>query len=210
MPVFFVLSGFFTAMLWRGRGLKSLLSHRFRRVLLPLLLGLVTIVPAVNWISGWAIASGLEANAAKVAEDTIWNAAKNGDLSAIERHLQDGADINGTDPASGQTPLVWVALLGQLEAVDWLLQNGAAVNGRTKDGGTPLHAAAFLGRVEVAKLLLQHGANIEAKNNNGDTPRAALKVDWELTRYLAGLWRCCTKNGNSLENNNLRNLISKR
>ncbi len=187
MPVFFVLSGFFTAMLWRGRGLKSLLSHRFRRVLLPLLLGLVTIVPAVNWISGWAIASGLEANAAKVAEDTIWNAAKNGDLSAIERHLQDGADINGTDPASGQTPLVWVALLGQLEAVDWLLQNGAAVNGRTKDGGTPLHAAAFLGRVEVAKLLLQHGANIEAKNNNGDTPRAALKVDWELTRYLAGL-----------------------
>ena len=42
MPVFFVLSGFFTAMFWRGRGLKSLLSHRFRRVLLPFLLGLVT------------------------------------------------------------------------------------------------------------------------------------------------------------------------
>ncbi len=48
MPVFFVLSGFFTAMLWRGRGLKSLLSHRFRRVFLSFLLGLVTIVPAVN------------------------------------------------------------------------------------------------------------------------------------------------------------------
>ena len=187
MPVFFVLSGFFTAMLWRGRGLKSLLSHRFRRVLLPLLLGLVTIVPAVNWISGWAIASGLEANAAKAAEDTIWNAAKNGDLAAIERHLQDGADINGIDPAFGQTPLVWAALLGQLEAVDWLLQNGAAVNGRTKDGGTPLHAAAFLGRVQVAKLLLQHRADTETKNNNGDTPRVALEVDWELTRYLARL-----------------------
>ena len=101
--------------------------------------------------------------------------------------MQDGADINGIDPASGQTPLVWAALLGQLEAVDWLLQNGAAVNGRTKDGGTPLHAAAFLGRVEVAKLLLQHGADTEAKNNNGDTPRVALEVDWELTRYLARL-----------------------
>ena len=187
MPVFFVLSGFFTAMLWRGRGLKPVLSHRFRRVLLPFLLGLVTIVPAVNWISGWAIASGLEANAAKAEEDTIWNAAKNGDLAAIERHVQGGADINGIDPAFGQTPLVWAALVGQLEAVDWLLQNGAAVNGRTRDGGTPLHAAAFLGRVEVAKLLLQHGADPEAKNNNGDTPRTALEVDWELTRYLAGL-----------------------
>ena len=187
MPVFFVLSGFFTAMLWRGRGLKPVLSHRFRRVLLPFLLGLVTIVPAVNWISGWAIASRLEANAAKAEEDNIWSAAKNGDLAAIERHLQGGADINGIDPAFGQTPLVWAALVGQLEVVDWLLQNGAAVNGRTKDGGTPLHAAAFLGRVEVAKLLLQYGADPEAKNNNGDTPRTALEVDWELTRYLAGL-----------------------
>ena len=187
MPVFFVLSGFFTAMLWRGRGLKPVLSHRFRRVLLPFLLGLVTIVPAVNWISGWAIASGLEANAAKAEEDTIWNAAKNGDLAAVERLLQGGADIDGTDPAFGQTPLVWAALVGQLEAVDWLLQNGAAVNGRTKDGGTPLHAAAFLGRVAVAKLLLQYGADPEAKNNNGDTPRTALEVDWELTRYLVGL-----------------------
>ena len=187
MPVFFVLSGFFTAMLWRGRGLKPVLSHRFRRVLLPFLLGLVTIVPAMNWISGWAIASGLEANAAKAAEDTIWSAAKTGDLAAIERHLQGGADINGSDLAFGQTPLVWAALVGQLEAVNWLLQNGAAVNGRTKDGGTPLHAAAFLGRVEVAKLLLEHGADTEAKNDNGDTPRAALAVDWELTHYLAGL-----------------------
>ena len=187
MPVFFVLSGFFTAMLWRGRGLKPVLSHRLRRVLLPFLLGLVTIVPAMNWISGWAIASALEANAAKAAEDTIWSAAKTGDLAAIERHLQGGADINGSDPAFGQTPLVWAALVGQLEAVDWLLQNGAAVNGRTKDGGTPLHAAAFLGQVEVAKLLLEHGADTEAKNDNGDTPRTALAVDWELTHYLAGL-----------------------
>ena len=103
MPVFFVLSGFFTAMLWRGRGLKPVLSHRFRRVLLPFLLGLVTIVPAVNWISGWAIASRLEANAAKAEENNIWNAAKNGDLAAIERHVQEGADINGIDPAFGQT-----------------------------------------------------------------------------------------------------------
>ena len=121
MPVFFVLSGFFTAMLWRGRGLKSLLSHRFRRALLPFLLGLVTIVPAVNWISGWAIASAFEANAAKAAEDSIWSAAKNGHLAAMERHLKNGADINGIDPASGQTPLVWAALLGRVEAVDWLI-----------------------------------------------------------------------------------------
>ena len=189
MPVFFLLSGFFTAMLWRRRGMKSMLTHRFRRVLLPFLLGLVTIVPAVNWISGRAIASGLEASAERDGKDSIWNAARYGDLAAMERHLRDGADVDGMDPETGVTPLAWAALAGRPEAAGWLLQNGAAVDGRTKDGGTPLHAAAFLGRAEVARLLLRHGADPGARNNNGDTPRGALKADWELTRYLAGLLR---------------------
>ena len=51
MPLFFLLSGFFTAMLWRRRGLRALISHRFRRVFLPCMLGLSTVVPAVNAVS---------------------------------------------------------------------------------------------------------------------------------------------------------------
>ena len=43
MPLFFLISGFFTMMLFRKRGLMSLLWHRIRRILFPLLLGLVTI-----------------------------------------------------------------------------------------------------------------------------------------------------------------------
>ena len=30
MPLFFLLSGFFTAMLWRRRGLRKMVHHRFR------------------------------------------------------------------------------------------------------------------------------------------------------------------------------------
>ena len=185
MPVFFVLSGFFTAMLWRRRGLKSLLSHRFRRLFLPFLLGLVTIVPAVNWVSGRAIAS-FEADAAG-AEDSIWAAAREGDPAAVERYVADGADIEGIDPAFGITPLVWAALAGRVEVAEWLLGNGADVHGRGKDGGTPLHSAAFLGRAGVAELLLRNGADPAAKNHKGETPREALEVDWQVTRYLAGL-----------------------
>ena len=186
MPVFFVLSGFFTAMLWRRRGLKSLLSHRFRRLFLPFLLGLVTIVPAVNWVSGRAIASAFEADAAG-AEDSIWTAAREGDPAAVERYVADGADIEGIDPAFGITPLVWAVLAGRVEVAEWLLGNGADVHGRGKDGGTPLHAAAFLGRAEVAEVLLRNGADPAAKNHKGETPREALEVDWQVTRYLAGL-----------------------
>ncbi len=62
MPAFFVMSGFFTAMLWRRRGLPSLLRHRARRIFLPLLLGLFTVIPAVNWISAQAIESSVRRN----------------------------------------------------------------------------------------------------------------------------------------------------
>ena len=187
MPVFFLLSGFFTAMLWRRRGLKSLLSHRLRRVFLPFLLGLFTIVPAVNWISGRAMASAFETRTSAAGKDNIWTAARDGDPAAVQRHLADGAEIEGVDPVFGLTPLVWAALAGRVEVAERLLRDGADVHGRGKDGGTPLHAAAFLGRTEVAGLLLRHGADPAADNYKGETPGDALKVDGELTRYLAGL-----------------------
>ena len=50
MPVFFVVAGFFTAMLWQSRGLRSMVRHRLRRIGLPLLVGAFTVVPAVIWL----------------------------------------------------------------------------------------------------------------------------------------------------------------
>ena len=51
MPVFFLLSGFFTAMLWQRRGLGGLAAHRLKRIGLPLAIGAFTIVPlnALIW-----------------------------------------------------------------------------------------------------------------------------------------------------------------
>ena len=61
MPLFFLLSGFFTAMLWRRRGLRALLRHRTRRVVLPLAILLVAIVPVANWVTDQAFTPGIEA-----------------------------------------------------------------------------------------------------------------------------------------------------
>jgi hypothetical protein len=56
MQLFFLLSGFFTAMLWRRRGLRDMLRQRAARIALPLLVGSLTIVPLV-WASiSWAAA----------------------------------------------------------------------------------------------------------------------------------------------------------
>ena len=51
MPVFFLLGGFFTAMLWQRRGLRELAAHRLKRIGLPLAIGAFTIVPlnALIW-----------------------------------------------------------------------------------------------------------------------------------------------------------------
>ena len=58
MPVFFLLSGFFTAMLWERRGLRALIDHRIKRVGLPLLIGAFTIIPLQSW--WWITTSGEE------------------------------------------------------------------------------------------------------------------------------------------------------
>ena len=49
MPVFFLLSGFFTAMLWERRGLIQLALHRVKRIVLPLALGCITVIPVNVW-----------------------------------------------------------------------------------------------------------------------------------------------------------------
>ena len=51
MPVFFLLSGFFTAMLWQRQGLGQLGKHRLKRIGLPLIIGCFTILPITALIA---------------------------------------------------------------------------------------------------------------------------------------------------------------
>jgi len=48
-----LLIGFFTAMLWRRTGLKSLLRNRLKKGLFPCLVGLITVVPAIKWAASF-------------------------------------------------------------------------------------------------------------------------------------------------------------
>ena len=51
MPVFFALSGFFTAMMWQARGLRGLGEHRVKRIALPLLISMFTVIPVIYWLA---------------------------------------------------------------------------------------------------------------------------------------------------------------
>ncbi len=169
MPLFFVVSGFFTAMLWRRRGLRALLWHRFRRIFLPFLLGMATIVPLTLWAYGAAVERGGEVRAARSAQDDIWTAAARGDLEAIKAHQAAGASVDDPNPTISTRPLVWAAAAGQLETTRWLLDQGADVNAKGQDDITALHMAAFLGRPRIVALLLAHGADAAA-TSKGQPP----------------------------------------
>ena len=56
MPVFFVLSGFFTALLWQRRGLHTMAIQRLRRVGIPLVIACFTVLPLSIWLL--AVAAG--------------------------------------------------------------------------------------------------------------------------------------------------------
>lgn len=60
MQLFFLLSGFFTALMWHKRGLIYLVRHRIKRILVPFCICIFTIVPICNHIGTWGFKVKIE------------------------------------------------------------------------------------------------------------------------------------------------------
>jgi len=192
MPLFFLVSGFFTAMLWRRRGLAALLGHRTRRILLPCLLGLITIIPAMNWVTGWAMSTAGKTDFAKMADPsnmTLVEAIRANNIEIVRERLDEGSDPSKLDVETRCTPIAWAAMIGKPKVVELLVEHGADVNARNADKTTPLHCAAFLGRIEVAEVLLAADADKTLQDERGTLPIDSAKADWGTTQFIGGLIR---------------------
>lgn len=114
---------------------------------------------------------------------------------AIMRAVADGAwkvfdvlaahprtDVNIENPA-GETPLMYLAIAGQVDRARALMARGAQVN---RLGWTPLHYAASKGQLAMAQLLLEHKAMVNAPAPNGETPlmMAALSGNKAMVELL--------------------------
>ena len=98
-------------------------------------------------------------------------AARKGHLEEIEHLLNEGADVNVVENNSGMTALMIVAYdMGQFDEVaKLLLDKGANVNAKAKDGNTALMGAVLKRKYNLAKLLLDKGADINVQDKYGNT-----------------------------------------
>ncbi|CAF2059974.1 unnamed protein product [Rotaria magnacalcarata] len=79
------------------------------------------------------------------------------------------AELNAQDPSTGHTTLYCAARAGNIEAVLFLIEQGAEPDLSQRGKRTALHAAAYYGHADVVRCLLENGANYRVKDQNNNT-----------------------------------------
>ena len=133
---------------------------------------LLTTIAAVVLV-GCGESQPPETPTVKAPDISIHQAVKDGNIEAIKQRLAAGTDVNAKDE-KGWALLHFMAVAGNKEIAELLINSGAVVHANTDTGWTPLHLAD---NTEIAELLIAKGANVNAKNNGGETP-----LDWAIKR----------------------------
>jgi ankyrin repeat protein len=120
-----------------------------------------------------------------VQPETIWTAAKSGDLNQLQDKINNGIDINSKDNR-GYSPLMLAAYSGDLITTEYLLRQGADPNSIDNAGNTVLMGSCFKGYLDITDILYRCGADIQRKNNAGmDAYEVATTFGRkEIVRYL--------------------------
>lgn len=100
------------------------------------------------------------------------------DIAKVRTLLSEGVDVNMMILDGTQTSLHWAAFVNDPELASLLIEKGAKIDAKNKDGLTPLYVTAVKGSGKVLKLLLEKGANVNVKDQEGLSPlRIAIKIE---------------------------------
>lgn len=125
-------------------------------------------------------------------DPTVWNELGNPALTQAAREqswrvfdlLAKAAKVQVDQPnALNETPLMYLAILGEGERARNLIRAGAQVN---RLGWTPLHYAASKAQMDMAAFLIEQGAIVNAPGPDGTTPlmMAALSGNRDMAGFL--------------------------
>lgn len=193
MQLFFLVSGFFTAMMLLKKGSFAVSMHRTKRILIPLLLSVILLVPLMNnmtKLNEFKENFGKEkseiSSKANIRGSSIWAAAKRNDIGLLEKKISEGFDVNKKDYLQA-TPLHWAAAYGNTESIDLLLKNGADIDAEDGKNSTPLHWASFMARPDSVKLLIDNNASVEKRNSDGSTAFQSAELDEGTMKFILGI-----------------------
>ncbi len=115
--------------------------------------------------------------ASEMPAETIFTAAKNGDLEAVKAiAARDPSRVNAVDDEK-YTPLHWACIRAHWDVAEYLIEQGAELNLQGGDGGSPLNWAAHHDHVEIIKLMISKGAKLNIPNQ------------WGMTELHTAVWR---------------------
>jgi ankyrin repeat protein len=97
--------------------------------------------------------------------------------TALELLIGYGVDVNQVTGIGGMTPLHMSARRGTTRIAEALLDAGADIEARDKNGETPLRRAVNCGQERMVCLLLSRGANPRSTDKNGRTPMDAARSE---------------------------------
>jgi NAD(P)-dependent dehydrogenase (short-subunit alcohol dehydrogenase family) len=136
-----------------------------------------------------ALGQAAPARAAGGGEETggargpgLLEAVIQGDIDALRRNIDAGADLDEREPSAGSTPLIAAATFGRVEAAEALIEAGADLDVQNNDGSTALMTAALLARSEIVRALLDAGADRDLRNNAGVTALDIANTPFESLR----------------------------
>ena len=193
MQLFFLISGFFTAMMLLKKGSFAVSMHRTKRILIPLLLSTIFLVPLMNnmtKLNEFKENFGKEkseiSSKATIRGSSIWAAAKRNDIELLKKKISEGFDVNKKDYLQA-TPLHWAAAYGNTESIDLLLKNGADIDAGDGKNSTPLHWASFMARPDSVKLLIDNNASVEKRNSDGSNAFQSAELDEGTMKFILGI-----------------------